>query len=534
MCALEGKGIREGNLANKDYYIAAALVILSFMLSYLRLVEGVCGVYHDDGIYLSTAKSIADGTGYRLINIPYSPFQTKYPFLYPAILAIVWKFYPSFPDNLFIMQIGSAAFGAFSIGLAYLYLVDLDYGSRWITFLSAILTTSSPVFLFYSTLTLSEMPFLFFIVIALWILERQRRANYGSLHQLTSGIALSLPFLCRTVGIVIPMIALLVLRRQFVEKKWVFFGMGVGGSVWPIWSLLNASNEPDLVQYYTSYLEFWQNFGSNMPLTIFIQNFISFIFSLLNLNSPEISSIVTKNILLIFFVFGILIVIRIIYDSIKNKVLAIFLVFYLLFILVWPWPVYRFVVPILVFINFYMINFLSSRKSNKYHTLYLIPFILVFLINIYNYPSYLGVGKKFNYPSNNPTGSGAAWNDYVELFEWIKINTEKSDIISSGMDTMIFLYTERQGIRPFLSNPIGLFYSKCDEPLGNIKQLHENLIRTKAKYIIQTPMPNFSEEKPFNSLMDKIIEFHPAFLKRVYVGNDPRFIIYEIDQSYVL
>ena len=37
------------------------------------------GIYHDDGIYLVTAKALAEGKGYRIINLPAELPQTKYP-----------------------------------------------------------------------------------------------------------------------------------------------------------------------------------------------------------------------------------------------------------------------------------------------------------------------------------------------------------------------------------------------------------------------------------------------------------------------
>ena len=40
-------------------------------------------VYNDDGIYLVTAKALAEGSGYRIISLPEPIAQTKYP---PAFL----------------------------------------------------------------------------------------------------------------------------------------------------------------------------------------------------------------------------------------------------------------------------------------------------------------------------------------------------------------------------------------------------------------------------------------------------------------
>src|SRR5258708_25766061 len=58
------------------------------------------GYYHDDSIYLVSGKSLATGQGYRISSLPGEPYQTKYPPLYSALLAIVWRIDPNFPSNL--------------------------------------------------------------------------------------------------------------------------------------------------------------------------------------------------------------------------------------------------------------------------------------------------------------------------------------------------------------------------------------------------------------------------------------------------
>ena len=58
------------------------------------------GFYHDDSIYWVSAESLAKGDGYRIESLPGEPYQTKYPPLYPALLAVVWKLNPHFPANL--------------------------------------------------------------------------------------------------------------------------------------------------------------------------------------------------------------------------------------------------------------------------------------------------------------------------------------------------------------------------------------------------------------------------------------------------
>ena len=52
----------------KDFVIAFILIIAALITGSYFMVAGVSGVYLDDGIYVSTAKSLASNQGYRLIN----------------------------------------------------------------------------------------------------------------------------------------------------------------------------------------------------------------------------------------------------------------------------------------------------------------------------------------------------------------------------------------------------------------------------------------------------------------------------------
>src|SRR5208337_3678818 len=58
------------------------------------------GYLHDDGVEYLTAKSLAQGNGFRIQSLPENPAQTKYPPLHPLYLSIVWRLNPSFPNNL--------------------------------------------------------------------------------------------------------------------------------------------------------------------------------------------------------------------------------------------------------------------------------------------------------------------------------------------------------------------------------------------------------------------------------------------------
>ena len=81
------------------------------------------GSFHDDGIYVVTAKAMATGQGYRIISLPYEPAQTKYPPLYPFMLSLIWKANPDFPHNLTMMMWLSIASTLGFLAIAFRYLI---------------------------------------------------------------------------------------------------------------------------------------------------------------------------------------------------------------------------------------------------------------------------------------------------------------------------------------------------------------------------------------------------------------------------
>src|SRR5262245_47733133 len=82
-----------------------ALALTAALLLYVTLVVVVgpmnfFGLTEDDSIYLSSAQAIANGHGYVLASVPGTPPATKYPPLFPFVLSLIWRWSPTFPQNL--------------------------------------------------------------------------------------------------------------------------------------------------------------------------------------------------------------------------------------------------------------------------------------------------------------------------------------------------------------------------------------------------------------------------------------------------
>ncbi len=93
---------------------------------------------------------------------------------------------------------------------------------------------------------------------------------------------------------------------------------------------------------------------------------------------------------------------------------------------------------------------------------------------------------------------------------------------------MIYLYTGRQGFRPFQHKPLSMFYGQDSPALGTIEELIQFLDTYHARYLVHFPMPRFTEEKPLAELIEKVRIQYPNKLKPIYTDIDERFIIFEV------
>ena len=91
--------------------LLAAIVAVVVLLVTVRSQEPVgAGVYYDDGAYLALARSLAGGDGYVYSNLPDAVPGVKYPPAYPLVLAVTWKVFGAYPENLTFLKALNALF----------------------------------------------------------------------------------------------------------------------------------------------------------------------------------------------------------------------------------------------------------------------------------------------------------------------------------------------------------------------------------------------------------------------------------------
>lgn len=220
------------------------------------------GAYHDDALYLETAKALAEGQGYRILSLPDKPYQTKYPPGLPFLMSLVWRMDPQFPENL--SKLTALCWSMLPIYVFLLYRVLSQWGFAPLEAAAmCVLTALSPHFVLASMMTMSEMTFGVFSLISIWCLVRATSGeSAGSETKLLmlAGFAGGLAFLTRTQGIALAMGAMLFFAWKKQGRNALAYGSVFGTAVlgWLIWTRTHAYHGSDPVTiYYVDYVRFY-------------------------------------------------------------------------------------------------------------------------------------------------------------------------------------------------------------------------------------------------------------------------------------
>jgi hypothetical protein len=238
---------------------AAFLVVLlpAVALAYFHRDLPSLGAYHDDGIYLVTAKAIADGRGYRVESLPDERWQSKYPPIFPLLLAAVWRISPQFPANAmgFLMVAWAALPILLLLQARMLVALEFRLADQAIACL-AILAYQGTLLL--SVTLLSDLWFCCEVLLVIWLAER---ASEPGAHWKTAGIAglaAAIAYLTKCAGIVLfgSVICVMVYKRRW-RNVLVFgavFGPVIG--IWSGWSIMHSHPVSDYNDiFYSSYFK---------------------------------------------------------------------------------------------------------------------------------------------------------------------------------------------------------------------------------------------------------------------------------------
>ena len=226
------------------------------------------GYLHDDSLYLSAGRSIAEGNGYRFPSLPVDAEATKYPIGYPLLLSLVWMIGPDYPDVVGWVFALHILVGWCFLCLAYVLFRQLAWG-QWGALALTAVCAFNPGLIDVTRSALSDLPFMALALGSAVAVERALREGesqvWTSKWWALATVLAAAAVLTRSITVaVIAGIVLVASWRGAVRPALVYAAVGAGVFV-AAWAGKGAgasmeSGYPGFDQtllFYTDYVGFW-------------------------------------------------------------------------------------------------------------------------------------------------------------------------------------------------------------------------------------------------------------------------------------
>ena len=497
----------------------AAVPALAFLawayLAYMR--APAVGTFHDDGVYLVTAKALATGQGYRIVSLPGEPHQTKYPILFPWLLSLIWRIAPAFPHSLVWLRV--VPFGA---AIVWLYLAWLLVrrlgGSIAVAFAAVLLTAVSPWTLYLSTSLLSETLFAALLTGSVLLLTRITAGEPGKFAAAGAGALMGAAVLTRTIGLAPAVGGLLALavRRRWSDCLRYVAVVALIVAPWIWWSARYRA-EPIVDPFYagSNYTSWnivlgfpWSEKLAILGVNMFWMTQFSQYWGLPLFTYAAWATMLVCTALLAR---GFLIE--------RASPAALVCAAYLAALLAWAFPPIRFVVAVLP-----LLVWLMFVGAGRFKAVLAVAAVALAVIS--------GAAMRRQVLATQEKGGTwfneslvDDWHAMRRQYDWISTNTSANDRVIATHDPTVYLFTGRQAIRPSTPDPVRLYYNVAGRKFdvaADAEALRTRITADHIAFIVVTPR----DDRP---VLDALRRRFPASFSIVDGTATSRFAIYRVD-----
>jgi hypothetical protein len=460
--------------------IGLAVLLVPLPIYVLRL-DRVVGMVVDDAWYVMLAKGLAEGRGYQLVNAPLDGILPGYPPGFPALLSLVFRLSPDFPENVWLLKSVSMAamFGVAT--LSYFYLHQLRRLPRHLAALAAIGIATTPAFVFLATSTaMSECVFTLAQLAVVVVADRAIRASPGSGWRLAAlaGLLGVATVLTRSVGaaVVAAVFCSFVKERQWKRVSAFTIVLAICLGPWLMYARAHAPtaehqqiHRGSLVYGYGD--QFWMRFAgsalsgrvtaADLPdraatnlMDVFGRSFVG-IFTPVLLRSVEESGEELVFLggqvgwtfigfgglpatIAISFVLGGIVVWGFVRTARERATVAEFLVpISLLITVFWPFWSFRFVLPLVPFLYLYFVKGLTQAAAAR------VVLLIVIGLNLYDHVGYIAQAR-----SDRPNGVDwiATFEELDTTLDWMKVHLDRDAVVASTNPALVHLRTGHKTI----------------------------------------------------------------------------------------
>ncbi|MEM6361198.1 MAG: phospholipid carrier-dependent glycosyltransferase [Bacteroidota bacterium] len=473
-------------------WIHAIVLAVVFLAAFSYTFDSKLAMLGDNASYYMLGKAIAQGEGYVNISSIAKRPNNHYPPGYPLIISGIMLF----TDNLVQIKIATGLLGLAGLLVFYflaLRLLKDEIMALGITLL-AILNAHA---LWYSSLIMSEVPFLCFSVMAVFFFTKtnQERFSFKDKYVWLALACLIIAYYIRSLGVALMggFVLALLFKKNWKSiaiyvgvfaaaiAPWFIRGSNLGGSSYirqlkminPYQPALGQAELGDFID------RFFENFSRYVTKELPDAVFPVF--------EPNYGQEATGG----QWLAGFLLLAIMIFGIIKLKDHRWLVVGYLLgtfaILMLWPqvWIGVRFIVAIVPFLILLLINGLfhavklvAKKSSEKVVSGTLMTFFLLFqfsaISDIHNQAK-----EKYS----------AGWKNYFEIAEWLDNNVKEETVVACGKPSLFFLHANKYTLRYKFANPDELLTHLEERQVDYvvIDQVYGNTLRYLLPAVRQYP-----------------------------------------------
>jgi hypothetical protein len=451
--------------------ILGAYFCVLAILYVLAWTRPAIGLAQEDALHLVTAKALAAGHGYVIDSLPRVMAETRYPPLFPALLALATLISTS-ALWLKLLPLLCAA--------GWLWVTQkllLKMGASWLASrLIVAVAAACPMVIFLSTNLFPQALFGLLAMGCLLALLDERALLAGILAGLATITQIS------GVALIGACILTFVARRRF--RSAVIFALVamVIAAPWFGYSLaLNNQHDP---------LTIFTGLPASDKAIVISHNVFDLLATPLAVLTGRINTL-TVSVTVIALTWCL--ILR------RQTVPDVFVAFYGIALLVMVEPPAHYVVPVLP-----LLFWVVWRAARRIETREPIAALLIFTMAI---P--VGIGATAFYKSWESgffAAEGPApdrWSELQKIYRYLRMSTPAESVVLANMDSLTFLSTGRKALRGFDTNRFEVYYSPRHSPAGP-DQLSRAIVELNVGYVVLAPDEGLPESGSFHRSVEAL------------------------------
>jgi hypothetical protein len=455
-------------------FASAALVVAIYLLR----LDHIAGLMVDDAWYVLFARSLARGAGYVLVNAPTPGTLPAYPPGFAAILSPVFILSPTFPENVLLLKAISIA-AMMTLGVASHQYFHRDRKlPQPLSLALAVAVVITPAFVFLATSTvMSECVFTLMLLVTVILVDRSVEAAVPGRDTVLAGALAAATVLVRTAGAPLLVAAILYLLKRRRWRHAALFAVTVVLCLAPWWwyARIHAPTVEERManggsQSFTYSQQLWMRWaGESTTGTITVADLPArFADRMVDVFGRDVAGIVAPALfrsavesgeeviavgggffpasmgsaagtMLVSYLLSAVAVLGFVSAIRRGAATAEFFVpLSIGMIVVWPWPAYRFVLPLTPYLFFYLLAGLRTMTAKL--PVARVALLCVIGLNVADHAQYILASR------SQALDWAADAREIEALLDWMRGHVTADGYVATTNPALVFLRTGRRTV----------------------------------------------------------------------------------------